>query len=347
MRIYALGTGSFFAGALSMFMFSLGTVPLMFGFGAVSSFLSGKFTQRMMKVSSALVVILGIIMINRGLSLSGVSIAYASASSSGQGNVAKIENNVQVITTNLESGKYPAIVVQKGIPVKWDMKADAQNINGCNETLTIPKYNIQKKLVPGDNIIEFTPDQDGTIPYTCWMGMINSSIKVVSDLTNVSGADISQTSNSGSSGALGGGCCGNTPPQFANGKIPTDNIQVAEVKEGQQEVTITVNNQGYTPAVVVLQKGVKAKIKFNGEQLTSCNSTVVFPEYQGQLDLSSQKETPWLTPTQDFTFQCGMGMLHGYVKVVDDVKKVNLDDIKKEIQNYTPPAGLRGGGCCN
>ncbi|MCR4435757.1 MAG: sulfite exporter TauE/SafE family protein [Clostridiales bacterium] len=344
MQIYALGTGSFFAGALSMLMFSLGTVPLMFGFGAISSFLSGKFTHRMMKASAVLVMVLGIIMVNRGLSLSGFSMAYAS--SGGAGNVAKIEDNVQVVTTNLESGKYAPIVVQKGIPVKWNMKADAKNINGCNETLVIPKYNIQKKLVAGDNMIEFTPDEDGNIPYTCWMGMIRSNIRVVPDITNVSSSDVAQSDNSSSSGLLGGGCCGPIPPQFANGKIPTDNIQVAQVKDGQQEVTITVNNQGYTPAVVVLQKGVKAKIKFNGEQLNSCNSIVVFPEYQGQLDLSSQKETPWLTPTQDFTFQCGMNMLHGYVKVVDDVNKVNLNDIKKEIQNYTPPAGAGGGGCC-
>ncbi|HEX3044165.1 MAG TPA: sulfite exporter TauE/SafE family protein [Bacillota bacterium] len=54
MQFYALGTGSFLTGATSMFLFSLGTVPLMFGFGAVSSFLSNKFTHRMLKVSAVL-----------------------------------------------------------------------------------------------------------------------------------------------------------------------------------------------------------------------------------------------------------------------------------------------------
>jgi len=42
MQIYALGAGSFIAGAFSMFMFSLGTVPLMFGLGAISSVLTGE-----------------------------------------------------------------------------------------------------------------------------------------------------------------------------------------------------------------------------------------------------------------------------------------------------------------
>lgn len=346
MQLYALGTGSFTAGAISMFLFSLGTVPLMFGFGAVSSFLSGKFTHRMLKVSAVLVMILGVIMVSRGLNLSGVSIAYASTGT--PGNVAIIEGNVQVVSTKLESGSYSPFIVQKGIPVKWTIKANAEDINGCNGTVTIPKYGISKKLAAGDNLIEFTPEEEGNIPYTCWMGMISSNIKVVPDVANVSSSDIAQADNqTGSSGAASGtgGCCGPTPPGFANGKIPTDNIQVAQIKDNQQEVTVTVNNQGYSPAVIVLQKGVKAKIKFNGEQLNSCNSTVVFPEYRGQLNLQSQSETPWLTPEQDFTFQCGMGMLHGYVKVVDDINKVNLNDIENEIANFKPASG-GGGGCC-
>lgn len=110
-------------------------------------------------------------------------------------------------------------------------------------------------------------------------------------------------------------------------------------------MTITVNDQGYSPAVIVLQKGVKAKIKFNPEKLSSCNYIVTFPEYQGQLDLSQagQTETPFLTPTQGFTFKCGMRMLHGYVKVVDDLRNVNLDEVKKTVEGYKPQGF---GGCC-
>jgi len=33
--------------------------------------------------------------------------------------------------------------------------------------------------VAGDNIIEFTPTETGTIPYSCWMGMIKSNITIV------------------------------------------------------------------------------------------------------------------------------------------------------------------------
>ena len=349
MQLYALGTGSAVAGALSMFLFSLGTVPLMFGFGAVSSFLSSKFTHRMMKVSAVLVLILGIIMLNRGLSLSGFDTSVALGASSSDGGVAKIEGNVQVVTTKLDSGRYSPITVQKGIPVKWTITAESSDINGCNNRINIPEYNIENlQLKAGENVIEFTPDSEGKFIYSCWMGMISSNIKVVGDLSTVSTED--STSDIDSQGAVSGsgGCCGaaSKATKFANGNIPTDDIAIAKVDGDKQEVTVTVNDYGYSPAVVVLQKGIPAKIKFNTDQLNICNSIVVFPEYQAQMNLQSEKETPELSPTLDFTFQCGMGMLHGYVKVVDNINTINIEDVKNEVNNYIPSAGASAGGCC-
>lgn len=67
MQLYALGTGSFISAALSMFFFSLGTVPLMFSFGAVSSMLSKRFTANMMKMSAVLVMSVGAVMFIMGI----------------------------------------------------------------------------------------------------------------------------------------------------------------------------------------------------------------------------------------------------------------------------------------
>lgn len=335
MQLYALGTGSFLAGATAMLIFSLGTVPLMFGFGVISSLLSGKFNHWAMKASAVLVIVLGVLMFSRGLNLSGVA-AYAA---SGPGNVAKIQGNLQAVETTMDTGRYSPIVVQKGIPVVWTIKARGQNLNGCNEQLTIPSYNIQKKLVPGDNVIKFTPATEGTIAYTCWMGMISSTISVIPDLSKISSTDIqnlNQTPSSpppgsqGSSGLSGGGCCGTPRPINKNA---SDAIKVAQIKNNTQEVTVNVDVQGYTPAIVVLQKGVPFKIKFNVVQLDGCNNAVVFPEYQGALNLQQgQTETPSLTAEQDFTFKCGMGMLRGYAKVVDDINKVDLQKIRNEVK---------------
>ncbi|UOO38708.1 sulfite exporter TauE/SafE family protein [Oscillospiraceae bacterium CM] len=352
MQIYALGTGSALAGAASMLFFSLGTVPLMFGFGAASSFLSSKFTKKMMKISAVLVIFLGVIMLTRGFALSGFTVpSIGSANVAGSANKATISGSEQVITTTLQSGRYTPITVQEGIPVNWTIKADTNSLNGCNETIKIPQYNITQKLHPGDNVIRFTPDKEGTIPYSCWMGMIRSTITVVSDLgaaTASTGSQASSGSSSSGSSVLGGGCCGNTPAAFAGGKIPTDNIGIAKINGDEQDVTIDVGAQGYSPAVVVVQKGIPVKITFTTSGLNSCNSTVFFPDYGGGLNLRTDKVTPLLPVTKDFTFQCGMNMIHGYVKVVDDITKVDMNAVRQAVQNYRPApgSGISGAGCC-
>jgi Uncharacterized conserved protein len=192
MQLYALGTGSFFAGAFSMLMFSLGTVPLMFAFGAVSTLLSSKFTHKMMQVSAVLVMMLGVLMTGRGLTLSGVQIG-TTAQAAVQ-NTAKVTGSVQEVTSSFENGYYVPIAVKKGIPVKWTIKVKESDLNGCNNPVTIPKYGIQKKLVPGDNVIEFTPEDTGTITYTCWMGMIRSTITVVNNDSELAAANSAQSS---------------------------------------------------------------------------------------------------------------------------------------------------------
>lgn len=209
MQLYALGTGSFWAGAASMFLFSLGTVPLMFGFGAISSFLGSKFTHRMLKVSAVLVIVLGLTMVNRGLSLSGVSMAAPGLNRVEDGNVAKVKGNIQEVTTRFVNGQYQPLIVQQGIPVRWTIKVTAADLNGCNNPVTIPQYNITKRLVPGNNVIEFTPDKAGTVTYTCWMGMITSNIKVVTDVAKLSPSDLERTAADSPGNTPGsGGCCG-------------------------------------------------------------------------------------------------------------------------------------------
>ncbi len=179
MQLYALSTGSFFAGALSMFLFSLGTVPLMYILGTLSSRLNKKFTDKMMSVCAMLIVVLGIGMLNNGLALSGISVPRIQAGSESGANIAQINGDYQEVTTSLEYGTYPAITVKAGTSVKWTITAGQGMINGCNNEIIIPEYNLNIKLKEGDNVIEFTPDKTGSFGYSCWMGMIRSSITVV------------------------------------------------------------------------------------------------------------------------------------------------------------------------
>ncbi|MDR1559132.1 MAG: sulfite exporter TauE/SafE family protein [Clostridiales bacterium] len=181
MQIYALSTGSAMAGAFSMLLFSLGTVPLMFGLGALSSALGGKFTRKVMTAGAVLVAALGLSMLSQGWNLSGGSSSGVLSAQTNQsaGDTVNIDNGVQVVNSTLASGRYPAITVQAGIPVKWVIDAPQGSINGCNNRVLIQEYGIEYPFKTGENIIEFTPRETGNFTYTCWMGMIRGSITVV------------------------------------------------------------------------------------------------------------------------------------------------------------------------
>lgn len=190
MQIYALSTGSAAQGALSMLLFSLGTVPLMFLLGALSSVLSRRFTRRVMTAGAALVIVLGVSMFSQGWALSGfpslppeaasgLDAAEASQTLPSTAPVTAAEESYQSISSQLSSRAYPAITVTAGKPVRWTITAPPGSINGCNNVMVIPEYNLQYAFLSGENVIEFTPEKTGTFTYTCWMGMIRSTITVV------------------------------------------------------------------------------------------------------------------------------------------------------------------------
>lgn len=185
MQLYALATGSVVSGALSMFFFALGTIPIMLMFGVISSLLTKKGTKNLLKISGVIVLILGISMTNRGLAILGVDFTqgYAreeSTINTSMENVAVINGDEQKIRISaVASGYSPkTIYVQKGIKTK--LIIDGTTLTSCNNEMIFPGLNIRKKLSKGENIIEFTPEE-GDINFSCWMGMKRGKIRVVDE----------------------------------------------------------------------------------------------------------------------------------------------------------------------
>ena len=90
-----------------------------------------------------------------------------------------IKDNYQEIKINASYGNYQDIIIQKDIPVKLIIHVDKDKLTGYNNEVYLKKYNIKKKLVVGDNIIEFIPTKVETLTYTCYMNMIKNNIKVI------------------------------------------------------------------------------------------------------------------------------------------------------------------------
>ncbi len=178
MQLYALGTGGFTQGSISMFVFAIGTLPLMLTFGAFSSFVTKRFSKYMIRASSILIVSLSLVMLLRGLSISGITFMPKSSTNN---TVAENQNGVQLVHTLVDKNGYTTKekIIQNGVPVRWILQGDL--ITGCNKVITVPKLGIEVELKKGENIICFTPKENGKLVYTCWMGMLTGSFTVVDD----------------------------------------------------------------------------------------------------------------------------------------------------------------------
>ncbi|MDR1535455.1 MAG: sulfite exporter TauE/SafE family protein [Planctomycetota bacterium] len=176
MQLYALSTGGPVEGGLSMLFFSLGTLPLTTGLGFAAAYLGRRFMGQAIRAGAILVFLMGMAMLANGLRLSGLD--APGFYPGGEAAAALVADGVQTVETELSPGSYRSIRVQAGIPLRWNLHASREALNGCNNRIFIPAFGIERKLVPGDNIIEFMPDKSGVYPYSCWMGMIASRIIV-------------------------------------------------------------------------------------------------------------------------------------------------------------------------
>ncbi len=189
--IMAAGTGSVIEGATLLFFFALGTLPVMLGFGLFATFVSSKLTHKILKASGVIVIILGLIMINNGLALTGsgydinslmTSVSANAGIETTSENLPSIVDGYQEINMEVNSeGWEPAkFVLQKDVPVKWIIQGN--EINGCNNAIQVPKLDLNFDIEYGEQIIEFTPTEEGVISWSCWMGMIPGTFIVTEDL---------------------------------------------------------------------------------------------------------------------------------------------------------------------
>ena len=394
MQIVAFASANPFTGAVSMLLFSLGTVPLMLGLGSLVSALGKKFSRAVMNVGAVLVAVLGLAMLSQGGSLSGLllpdqllalvmmlgvlgvvaclpfdrklyrvaSIAAALAVMLGGGMLwsriretgeqtgvsaaaedIALQDGVQVINSTLELGRYPNITVQVGIPVKWVINAAPGTINGCNYRMLINAYNIEHTFTEGENIIEFTPNEVGTIQYTCWMGMIRGNIFVTD-------ADHAEADSSYAQAA--------DVPVPAGYQIPSDKLAIAQhvaYENGQQvqEISIELTENGFSPAVVVVEPDLPVVWHIHNALIGSANGTeLLAPAYSSKLALTEGENTLYLYPQDSFEVSTGDHRFYAYVKVVEDIRQPDEEAIRQEVRAFQtliyPDAVFESPGmsCC-
>ncbi len=82
---------------------------------------------------------------------------------------------------------------------------------------------------------------------------------------------------------------------------------------GAQEVRILVKG-GYTPDVIVVQKGRPVRLIFMRQESSTCSEKVLFPDFNQSAVLPEGEQVVLeFTPERagEYGFQCQMGMLRG------------------------------------
>ena len=337
MQLYALTTGSAIAGASAMFMFSLGTVPLMLFFGSLTGFMSSRLNSKILRYSGILVIVLGLVMSNRGLALSGINLEVpgfnrVSPTAASPAAKAEMSGGIQTIRMSANSKGYVpnVLYIQKGVPVKWVIAGE--QLNSCNNEIIIPSQNIRKKLSSGETVIEFTPGSED-INFSCWMGMIRGVFKVVDDVSKVDAAksNVSVPSSSG----CGGDCCSAPSGQQSIygpdlSKIPTPQL----IKTSKGAGLFTGIGYEFSPLVIVSEKPGTLEIDLTQYdqpegtwEIVDFSQRSVIHTFEGLKRLHTVS-FPAQSPGSYGIFKDKK--IKGLVEYQENVDNINLEEVRKK-----------------
>jgi sulfite exporter TauE/SafE len=176
MMALAISSASALTGALIMFSFILGTIPLFFILGYGANSLSAKWQKNFYRAAAVLIIILSLFAINGAISLSGAT--WFSGNSNQVKSNQVVSKDITIMITN--NGYVPNnLDVKAGEEITLTIKNE--NAYSCAQAFTIPKFGIEKVVAPGtEEVIKFTAPSDlGKIAFTCSMGMYRGVFNIV------------------------------------------------------------------------------------------------------------------------------------------------------------------------
>ena len=95
--------------------------------------------------------------------------------------------------------------------------------------------------------------------------------------------------------------------------VKKEGVKATLSSRGYQEVMILVKG-GYTPDVIIVEKGKPVRLNFVRAESASCSEMVLLPDFSKSAKLPEGETVPVeFMPDQagEFEFQCQMGMLRG------------------------------------
>lgn len=186
-EIAAAATGSALLGGTAMLAFGLGTMPLMLAFGTASSLIPREWKHRMSIMLAIVVMVFGLVFINRAAMLVGSPVTFNSVRNAVLGGPAVTpvteftkgaDGVVEVPFAIIDTRYVPeSVSIPADTPVR--LLLDRQEDVGCSDYLVIRQLGVEMALAPNAvTTIELPPTPAGTYPMTCGMGMMSGQLVV-------------------------------------------------------------------------------------------------------------------------------------------------------------------------
>ncbi len=184
MMAVALGTGDPASGAALMFAFTLGTSPVFFAVAYMTMQLGARLEKFFMHFVAIVVLILGLVTLNSGLTLMGSPLSFASLtrgmfaaseSTSNPPEAASSDGALQLTVAN--NGYFPGTLHAKANqPITLDLVTD--NTVSCARDFVIPALDVYELLPKTGRVTVNIPAQEpgAVLRFTCSMGMYTGQI---------------------------------------------------------------------------------------------------------------------------------------------------------------------------
>lgn len=201
METLAISSANTVSGALIMAAFILGTLPLFFGIGLLTSAMGVVYRNRFLKLAAVIVIFLGLSSINGALVSMNSPFTFQSLTEKFPISVeigdSLTEKNIQpnVSTQSAQSSQFetnqnPKIEITAGgyepnfIRVKQgeqvNLTLKSRDAYSCASAFRIPAYGIKKNLGANETlVVSFTPTEKGRVQFNCSMGMYRGIIDII------------------------------------------------------------------------------------------------------------------------------------------------------------------------
>lgn len=195
MMAAALSTGDPIESGTLMFAFTLGTSPVFFAVSYFATQLGKKLEKYFVYFVAVILIVVGFITINSGLTLAGSRFSVTNLMNSVQAQTIDAEQpleataepittneaaagETEVIQINVQNNGYEPNVIHAtaGVPIQLRLVTD--NVRSCSRAFTIPSLNIQQLLdQTGEASIDIPAQTAGSqLPFSCSMGMYGGII---------------------------------------------------------------------------------------------------------------------------------------------------------------------------